>query len=605
MAWDDNPPPGKSETKSVKWDDFPPSKDVYDRMGEAVAQGPRGMIGAPIRLAQAVYSTPLGKVAQGAAGRAVDYLGGLVRTGSAGIIGAVKPGENPVTTKDVMDTALGQAPGVGDYAERFGVPAKNIPLPGEKHPHVTTKDVINAIGNVATNPLTYAGLVSKNLGVADAAKAPEVRAAAERLGVTPTEGMLTDDDLVRSQEDSLSQSPSIAGALIRSEQRPIKEAMGSTAEKALADKTSQSPFDAGREMKKSLVDYIESRNEPIKQKYQEIEAQTKNIPVDDSGRARIAKNIGNMDEARFTGSPGERVARQFQGWLGEANTVNDIKALRTKANRIAMDNTADAESRQAASQVQDKLDRFLKNSTKRGAINLARGVQPTYDERGRFISKEAQEGQAQTEGQKIGRQLLQDLGKTDKEYASLMQDLAKVGKGSGISKVKPGKGPGSVINDIESKFSNENIGPHLFNEGDYGYLSHLKEKVPATFEIARQQKLNEIFNKSVSLDGKVDPNKLAKNVQRLGPEVQQLLFGEEGVQGINDIRTLKQSMPPLTGQSGTPRGLMLREILNPVQNINDAARYGLLKSKKYAPKAGMLSTAPSGLVIRGLLDKDR
>lgn len=453
--------------------------------------------------------------------------------------------------------------------------------------------------------ISKAGEKFVDMGVKEAANADSVRAAAARLNVKPTEGMLTDDHLVRTQEDSLGQSPSIPGALIRAEQKPVHEAMKSAGDKALADRTAQSRGDAGREIKKTLVDYIEGKSKPIGQKYDEIETHTKNIPVDETGRNRVSTNIGNIEESKFTG-PSRNVTDDFVKNLEEATTVNDIKILRTRANRIAMSKQADPEARVAAKQVLEKLDRFLKNSTKRGAINLARGVQPAYDSKGQFLSAEAQEGAAQTEGQKLGRDLLGSLSSADREYAELMGDLKKIGKGSGVSKVKPGKGPKSFINDVEA-VKDEKIGSKMFPLDDAAHLTHLEETSPATYEIARQQRLNELFEKSIGADGKLDPGKLAKNVKRLDPDVQIHLFGKEGFEGINDVRTLKQSMPPKTGESGTPRGFDLRDILNPMQNIRDTGRYGLLKGKKYAPKAGLMmqhySRPTSGLIRRGLVDE--
>lgn len=468
------------------------------------------------------------------------------------------------------------------------------------------KDIESVPNSLAQQLLgNAAGAIGEKLqgmGAPPKENAAQIQAAADKLKVKPTQGMMTSDPTIQTQEDSLSQSPSLPGRWIQNERKPVFDAIQGAAEEATKDANSESPFDAGRQNKKNIVDYIKGRAEPIGQKYDEIETHTQNIPVDANSAKRISNNIGNIDEAKFSGSPGQKVAGQFQGWLNEANTVEDVRNLKTKAQRIASDMTADSESRQAASQIADKLDRFLVNSTKRGAINLARGVQPAYDAKGRFMSAEAQDGAAQTEGQALGRGLLQDLGKTNKEYAQLMGDLKQIGEGSGLYKPKAGKGPGTITREIEAT-PNEEINPALFNKDNYEYLAGLREKAPHIFEIARQQKLNEIVAKSTNpANGELSSAKMDQTIKNLGPEVQNLLFGEEGVQGLADARTLRQAIPRKTGQSGTPEGHALHDILSPWQNINDFGRYGLLKSKAKLPALGAgikrLSIPYSGLLRR-------
>lgn len=449
-------------------------------------------------------------------------------------------------------------------------------------------------------------------GVKPSAEAPEVQAAAQKLGVKPTAGMLTNDYMVRNTENSLGQSPTVPGQWIRNEQAPVYGAQQEIANKATADANTQSPFDAGRQIKKSIVDYVDTKNAPIKQSYDEIETHTKNIPVDENSLNRIGRNITNIDEARFQGSPGQRVASSFQKMLNGVQDVNDIKLLRTKAQRIATNALGDPEEKAAASAIYDKLDRLLTNSTKRGAINVARGAQQVYGNDGQFITKAAQEEGAQTDGMAIGKKLLSDLKITGKQYGQLMDDINTIGKNSGLSKPKAGKGPQGFKNDIESR-TNEEMGPALFDQENLAGLKHLQDKIPEAFEISRQQKLNEIVDKSTGRDGKVDPVKLQRVVGSINPEVQDMLFGNENVQNLKAAKTLQQATPAKVGASDTPRGIAFSDMLTPqglIRNASDFGRYGLLKAKVNAPAIGQgiqrfAQPAASILKQRGLLDGKR
>ncbi len=120
-------------------------KDIYDDAAEFGGQAMEFAKRHPV-VALATHPT---------VGKVLGYAGGLTRTGLAKAIGMVTPGRNPVDMNDIVNTLKGEAPGVGDYAERFGVKDVPIPLPFEKHNHLTTKGLFNLLGNIVTDPLYH------------------------------------------------------------------------------------------------------------------------------------------------------------------------------------------------------------------------------------------------------------------------------------------------------------------------------------------------------------------------------------------------------------------------------------------------------------------
>jgi hypothetical protein len=496
--------------------------------------------------------------------------------------------------------------GIKSLANRYGIGGEPETRP-EYYKNMAMAFPNGMAQEAGGQALGKTGEAFSQMGAPESANAPAIQAAAKKLGVTPTKGMLTNDYMTRNLENSLSQSPTLAGGLIRREQAPVYEAQANAASKATADANGQTPDAAGANIKKTLMDYVDARNAPIKQAYKEIETHIQNIPVDEASRARISNNIGNIDAARFSGSPGAKVAQQFQGWLNEpgANSVDGIKELRTKAQQIASNHMADPDARRAASDIYDRLDRLLTNSSVRGAINVARGAQPAYGPNGRFISGAAQEEGAQAEGMAIGKKLVGDIKTTGKQYGSMMNDLNTIGKNSGLSKPKIGKGPEGFKYDIGDK-TNESIAPALFDTENLQGLKHLQDKVPEAFEIARQQKLNDIVDRSTGRDGSVDPVKLQKTISSINPEVQDMLFGRENVDNLDAARTLQRATPAKVGGSDTPRGLQFRDAMSPltapIQNAADIARYGLLKLKPLATpigKAVQKYSSGSGLIRGG------
>lgn len=510
---------------------------------------------------------------------------------------------------EVAGSGVGSMVGRGlqDAGERY--------LLGKKNPSLTQDDYAEAAkngmiqGGMGAGMRTVGGAVGK-MGFKPSANAPQVKAAADKLKVKPTQGMLTDNYTARNTENSLSQQPTIPGQWVRNQQAPVYEAQQNVANKATADANTQTPNDAGRQIKKSIVDYVDTKYVPQKEAFQDIRNSTQNVDLNEAGRGRIAKNIGNIDEARFSGSPGEQVARQFQGWLSEAQSVDDIAILRTKAQRISSNPNADPEARAAASEIYDKLDRYHDNSIKRGAVDMARGFQPTSDPHtGKFTSRVEQENNANIEGMAAGKDLLNKIDKTRGEYGDLMNDLNTIGKNSGLFKPKAGRGPETFKNSINAT-TNENVAPALFDSGNVEGLRHLQKTIPQAFEISRQQELNSIVERAAGRDGKVDPVKLQRIVGGYSPEVQDMLFGNENVQNLKAAKTLQQATPPKIGASDTPRGIAWSEMFTPsglLRNVNDLGSYGLLKARGNAYPTGQAiqkyaSPAAMGL-RRGLLDE--
>lgn len=108
-------------------------------------------------------STPLppeaggpGAVAQAsmqAAGQALDYPGGIIRTGLAGAAGAITGNPNVVTPEDLTAAAKGKAPSSAEYLKRLGVSeggSLNLPVLGR----VTTRGAEGLALDVLTDPLT-------------------------------------------------------------------------------------------------------------------------------------------------------------------------------------------------------------------------------------------------------------------------------------------------------------------------------------------------------------------------------------------------------------------------------------------------------------------
>ncbi len=464
------------------------------------------------------------------------------------------------------------------------------------------------IGQGVGNAVNAAGRSFANSGIQDVAGSlakpgsEEIANAATQLKVKPTQGMMTDDYTVRNLEDSLGQSPSIPGSMIRSEQRPVREAIQGAAENSVADASAQSDYDAGRQLKKGISENFQKRLDPIQEAYGDIENKTKDIPIDEKGIKRIANNIRNLDDAKFSGSDGHSVANRFANWLEEAENVNHIKTLKTKARYITEDSNASREEKVIASSIMDKLEQARNNTVTRQAVQKAREA-PVFPDKGAFPSKQAARdamSMAESDAEDSAKGLISKIKDTNSQYRGLMTDAKTFGEGTGLTKAKSGKGLSSMLQDIQGA-TPEETSKALFDPNNVDFMNFVKEKMPKEFELARQQKLAEIVKKTGG-----DPNKIIKLAEKLGPEAKQILFGSENVQNLGAAGTLLKAIPGKVGASDTPRGLDFHD-LGLMQNARDLGRYGLLKGKEQFPKAGMLMQKArypvQGLVNKGLIDE--
>lgn len=515
--------------------------------------------------------------------RVMDAPGGFMRTGLANSAGLLMGKGNIVTEEDLAKAAWGNAPSTDEYLERLGVPkGPSIDLNPFMEGESSLRGIGGFLGDVLTGsvrnvfaPAKEAKGLAKASGRFGKPTAEQVEAVAAKVGVKPTKGMLTDDYLTRNLEDSLSQSPTIPGGWVRKERTPILNAADDTTKEALEGASADSALQGGRNMKAGVQKHFEDKLKPIEKSYDEIASHTKHIDVNEKGLARIANNIRKIEGAEFQGSDVEKITSQFAGWLQSAKSVDAIKRLRTKALEIARDPNATAGEKRAAGEIAKKLFQAQNNTITRQAVKIAKETPIDRTSGGKFLNKaqaKAAAEEAEAEGLDIGRRLVGDIKRTNKEYRGLMEEGRTFAKGSGLSKAKSAR---DLIDDV-GKANPQDMAHALFDSGNLEYTFHVRKNMPEVFEMAKRQRLQEIASK---VQG--DPKKLASLVQKMSPEEKMLLFGDEMAGRLDNVSTLLRALPAKVGASDTPRGQEFRDlgwIEGAYKNLHDLGRYGLLKT---------------------------
>ena len=543
--------------------------------------------------------------------RAMDATGGFIRSGLANVAGLLTGKGNIVKEEDLAKVAHGQSPDSDEYLGRLGVPKGgsmdlNPYVEGETTARGALGFLIDAGTGSVRNPFGPSSPkkpVSTLEGASGRMGRPttqEIEKASAALGVKPTKGMLTDDYITRNLENSLSQSPTIPGALVRSELNPIYNAADDVTRESLEGASTQSQVQAGKDMRAGAQKHFQDKLAPIEKSYDEIATHTKNIDVNQQGLKRIANNVRKIEGAEFQGSDVERVTSRFAGWLEGAKSVDAIKRLRTQALEISRDPNATAGERRAAGEIAKKLFQAQNNTITRQAVKIAKEAPVDKTSKGKFLNKaqkSAAEQEAAADGADLGRRLVGDIKTTNQGYRGLMDEAREFGKGSGLTKAN--RGAQSVIDDI-GEANPQDMASALFDSGNIEFTEFVKKTMPKQYEIAKAQRLAEI---SRSVGG--DPKKLVRIVSKMTPEEKMLLFGDEVSGRLDNVNTLLKALPAKVGASDTPRGQDFQNIFSPTQNLRDAGRYGLLKSRglinpkfssavgqtaKQVPRQGLIET---------------
>lgn len=439
-------------------------------------------------------------------------------------------------------------PMIGKYAEKL--------MPFAKEPGLASR-AVEKVGQVAAD---IAPKLSPN--------AEQIMQAGERVGSEPTLGMLYDSPTIRGLESTLEQSPTIPGAFVRKNvekaQRPIQEAITKNLEGA----SNLSPYEAGTEMKKGLISNIAERHQPTQMIYDFAGQYTKDMPLGDLGKSRVARNIKNIESAAIIpGSPESKIADQFSQGINNSTTVKQLQLLETRAKEILRDPTYSGVEKSVAAEALDKIVRFKNNSILRSAVQAAR---------------------TPGEGMEIGREIIDEIKSAHKEYKAHMQDLGLLGQNTNLTSGK--YGVSNVLREIDQARA-EDVPRQLFQSNNYDFLKFLKEKYPEQYDLAKQQKLAEVLKSSTDPQGHISANKFRSVVDKMGPEIKSELFGVDN--NVDDILDLIESRPPRMGPSGTPQGHAMQMSWNPMQQFKDLGVYGVYRG---LPKA---ERAASGLIKLG------
>lgn len=483
-----------------------------------------------------------GGIAGGVAGGPLAALGGA-GLGQAGGTALKNLGEHYILGKDKS------------RAEIYGDPLKAVPegAAAEMGGQVLGAGLSGAKGLVT-------GLAAKE-------NAPEIAAAAKRLGFDASPGMRSGSQTVQDLESSLQQSPTLAGALVRKQTRPIAEGIKNTAEGLVKDQTPLSPFDTGQKVKELLSRDVENKFAEPKRLFEDLRQYTKDIPSTTNSTRAVSRNMMSIPEvSTFEDGGAASAARSVAKVLEKNPSADEIKSLRTMIGKKA--SAATDTDASGLWQIYDKLGRLEENTIKRGAIASAR---------------------TEGEGNTIAQGMLGQLKSAKKGYSSAMDASGDFAQATGLGKVRS---PDQLADKIQS-IKSERLQKQLLPLDDVRAGEQLHQYSPDTAGLLRQARIRDLAQKASNGDKVLTPGGLLRATKNLNPEAEQLLFGKDKAK-LADMRTVNSELPDIVGPSGTPKGEEVKQVFNPIHQATSALNYGVYRT---------LGSGPAQAVAKSLLEK--
>lgn len=376
----------------------------------------------------------------------------------------------------------------------------------------------------------------------------QIIAAADRLGIKVTPGMLDDTGFVERLESVLAKSPSLLGQRINRAQKQAYSRLQDVVSEATNDATALTEYEVGERVKSGISSKLGERLDPVSALFDQVRESTRHIPISQKSKDAIIRNIQNTDEYILTGGG---KANQYIEMLGRAQNADQVKTMMTMLNSDIQ--AAQGAERQVLQSVKNKFANLEENSVMRAAIAQAR-----------------EGGMNASTGKKIGADIVNDLRDARNQYRQIKSDISDINMDARLGK---NYGPSSFLDTVE-KLPSEKMQQRFFNTDNQRQLQNLAKNFPDEFELLRQGKLRDIADSAIGEQGKTSVKKFLNQVDKLSPEAKEIVFRGNG-QIIDDVLTLNNSLPRNFNPSGTASEMGWQDAI--YRNVKDIPTYLLYK----------------------------
>lgn len=396
----------------------------------------------------------------------------------------------------------------------------------------------------------------------------DTQEAFQRLDIEPPTGTFAETKLGRDNAADLAKRPTFAGVKVGKEYDAAFNKLADTSEDTLRMRTEESVPSVGKKIKEGLHAELEKEYTPLKESYEAHEPHFEAMDVPDDVKIDAIDRVANHPLTRFD-KDSLNLSKEVSDSIEAVENVNDVKTLRTSIN--------------------GKLTKAHVAGDQNAIDILQEAKNALTDMREAAIRKASMASSAPGEGKKIGQSIIESIRDTDAKYRNLKARLQQLG-------VESGNGKLNSVGDLLKRFgkiSDESMVGKILDVNDINQMRFFKENFPEQFELARQAKLQEIYEKSIihvqGEKGRFDTGNFLRQVRKMTPEAREIVFGRELTpERLEDINTVYENIPGNKNYSNTAYHIAFGHafsVQGAMENVSDVVRYAMLKASPHLSEA--------------------
>lgn len=379
--------------------------------------------------------------------------------------------------------------------------------------------------------------------------APQIKKAAEDLGVDSFIPQISGSDGVLHTHEILTNSPSVFGEMERQKiQNAIETVAGKVKDTIAPETAPQSLAQMGESLKDSLGERFKAEYKPTKDLYDYLGENSKGVPITSKSTAAIKRNILKIidDESLISGTAAHGFIQNV------ANSLEQVTDLATLRNfRTNLYKQAPMEAKWVAGIIKEKLDNLETNAVKRLATTMKTSV-----------AKEKILG------------LLDAADQAKSGYKKLYERMNEFGDVLG----KKIHGPQDFLNYLADGNTSERFAEKLFQKKNSAFTTFFKENFPKEWETISGYQKNKILQANMK-DGALNINATLKAVNKLEPEMRAALFNKAELKTLDNAKTYMDAFPKKWNGSNTAHAAgWMHSLQNPVSAAITTARDYAIKT---------------------------
>ena len=370
----------------------------------------------------------------------------------------------------------------------------------------------------------------------------EIVDAASDINAPVIESQVSASKHVQDLDSMLMQSPTPVGVARQQLVQKGLDAAESAVDRSLGQETAMSQREVGEALQTSLAEKMEAENAPIKELYRQVEEHSPNIPISDKSTGSISRNILKIieEEGLIKGTPEHSFVQNFAEGLSQVDNLQKLKNFRTALAR----NTT-KETQFVSGLIREKLDNLEDRALKR-------------------VADEMKTPQAKA---KIN-ELIEANEQAKSKYRDFREKMGELGDALGKRKIY---GPQDFLNFIQ-EMTPEKFAQKIFTKNNSKFLEYFAKEYPNEMSILTRFEKSRIRDAAMK-DGHMVPSRVFREMDKLSPEVQKLVFNEGERKLLNSSRTYLEAFPANINPSGTSKAEAYRRFFsNPIAATVETAK---------------------------------